>query len=89
MLKFTGKGFIIGIPGRDLTDEEVKRYGRERLINSGLYIDPVIVPKVSRWAYSEAAKETIPTDEIVPSYRTRKKKLEKISEEADNSAEVN
>ena len=28
MLKYIGKGSLPGIPARDLTDEEVKRYGR-------------------------------------------------------------
>lgn len=74
MLKYTGQGFIVGIPGRDLTDAEVKKYGREWLIRSGLYKDPEIVPP----------------NEIAPSYKTRKKKLENNFEEADKtSAEVN
>ena len=38
MLKYTGKGFLIGVPSRDLTDEEVDKYGGEAaLIASGLY----------------------------------------------------
>ena len=38
-MKYIGKGFIVGIPARDLTDEEVRQYGRRRLLDSGLYID--------------------------------------------------
>lgn len=38
MLKYTGKGFLIGVPARDLTDKEAERYGRQRLIKSGLYV---------------------------------------------------
>jgi len=37
MLKYRGKRAIIGVPARDLTDEEVERYGRARLLASGLY----------------------------------------------------
>ena len=38
MLKYTGDGFLPDIPARDLTDEEVAKYGGEKfLIASGLY----------------------------------------------------
>jgi hypothetical protein len=37
MYKYNGKGFIAGIPARDLTDEEVKQYGEKRVLASGLY----------------------------------------------------
>ena len=38
MLKYIGKGFIPDIPTRDLTDEEVRKYGGEAdLLKSGLY----------------------------------------------------
>jgi len=39
MLKFTGKGrgLLPGVPARDLTDDEVKQYGKDRLLKSGLY----------------------------------------------------
>ena len=41
MLKFIGNGFIPGIPARDLTDEEVKKYGGEKLlISKGLWEKP-------------------------------------------------
>jgi hypothetical protein len=41
MLIYKGGGFIVKIPARDLTDEEVKEYGGEKaLINSGLYEKP-------------------------------------------------
>ncbi len=38
-LKFVGKAGsgIPGIPGRDLSNEEVDRYGEEELLKSGLY----------------------------------------------------
>lgn len=37
MLKYKGGGFVPGVPARDLTDEEVKRYGEKRLLDTGLY----------------------------------------------------
>jgi hypothetical protein len=39
MMKFTGDGkrIIPGIPPRDLTDDEVKKYGADLLLKSGLY----------------------------------------------------
>jgi len=38
MLIYNGKGFLVGIPARDLTDEEVKQFGGEKkLLKSGLY----------------------------------------------------
>jgi len=38
MYKFTGNGWIHGVPARDLTDEEAKFYGIKQLLESGLYI---------------------------------------------------
>ena len=32
-----GSGFYIGIPARDLSDDEVEHYGREFLLSLGLY----------------------------------------------------
>jgi len=40
MLIYKGGGFIAGIPARNLTDEEVKKYNEKELINSGLYEEP-------------------------------------------------
>jgi len=39
MLKYRGQGdFRAGIPARDLTDEEVEKFGGERfLLSTGLY----------------------------------------------------
>lgn len=47
MLKYIGKGsFIIGVPARDLTSEEVKKYGgRDFLISTGLYQESVKTTK--------------------------------------------
>ena len=38
-MKYIGNGFIVGVPARDLTDEEVMQYGRRRLLDSGLYTE--------------------------------------------------
>jgi len=38
MLRYVGDGFIPGIPARDLTDDEVKKYGGEKLLlSTGLF----------------------------------------------------
>jgi len=38
MLKWNGKGFLYGIPARDLSDEEVEKYGGlVYLVGTGLY----------------------------------------------------
>ncbi len=39
MLKYIGDGWLDGVPARDLSDEEVKQFGKKRLIESGLYIE--------------------------------------------------
>ena len=39
MLKFVGSGFIDGVPMRDLSEDEVKKFDKEELIKSGLYIE--------------------------------------------------
>jgi len=36
-MKYIGKGFIVGVPARDLTEEEVKIHGKGKLLSSGLY----------------------------------------------------
>lgn len=41
MLKYIGTGFIPTIPARDLTNEEVEKYGgEEELLATGLYAKP-------------------------------------------------
>jgi hypothetical protein len=41
MLKYIGKGFIVGIPARDLTKDEVKKYGGVKfLLETGLFEKP-------------------------------------------------
>ena len=38
MLKYIGGGFILGIPARDLSKAEIKKYGgAEYLVGTGLY----------------------------------------------------
>jgi len=37
-VKYVGKGaWMIGVPARDLSAEEVKKFGEERLLKSNLY----------------------------------------------------
>jgi hypothetical protein len=38
-MKYIGKGFIPGIPARDLTNSEVKYFGKDRLLASKLYVE--------------------------------------------------
>ena len=37
MWKYNGNGFIVGIPARDLSDEEAKKIGIDRVKKCGLY----------------------------------------------------
>jgi len=37
MIRYIGKGFIIGIPQRDLTDQEAEYYGKRKILKSGIY----------------------------------------------------
>ena len=39
MLKYQRKGFLPGVPARDLLDEEIRQWGKKRLIDSGLYVE--------------------------------------------------
>ena len=36
---YIGGGFLPGIPARDLSADEVRRFGLEKLLKSGIYID--------------------------------------------------
>lgn len=37
-MKYVGKGsFLVGVPARDLSAGEVKKFGEERLLKSNLY----------------------------------------------------
>ena len=38
-LRYLGGGFLPGVPSRDLSSDEVKRFGYNKLMNSGLYAD--------------------------------------------------
>jgi hypothetical protein len=44
-MRYTGHGYIVGVPARDLTDAEVKKFGRERLLATGIYIEKRTVKK--------------------------------------------
>jgi hypothetical protein len=39
MLIYIGIDFLPGVPARDLSDEEVKQFGKVALLASGLYIE--------------------------------------------------
>ena len=57
MWRYIGKGaFILGIPARDLTDEEAQQIGISRLRNSGLYkkiAEPKAAKRSKEWQVSE------------------------------------
>ena len=39
-MKYIGDGnFLPDIPARDLTEDEVKKFGKKRLLDSGLYVE--------------------------------------------------
>ena len=38
-MRYIGNGFITGIPARNLTGLEVRKFGKERLLLSGLYAE--------------------------------------------------
>ncbi len=38
-LIYQGGGQIIGVPARNLSDEEAAEYGRDKLLDSGLYVE--------------------------------------------------
>lgn len=42
-MKYKGGGFIVGVPARNLTTSEVKLYGKDRLLSSGLYVETLLV----------------------------------------------
>lgn len=46
-LKYLGGGFLVGVPSRDLTEEEARIYGESWLIASGLY-KKIRKPKVKK-----------------------------------------
>lgn len=38
-LRYVGVGHIVGVPARDLSEEEAEEHGREALVASGLYVE--------------------------------------------------
>ena len=36
-LIYNGQGFLVGVPSKNLTKAEVKKYGKDWLLASGLY----------------------------------------------------
>lgn len=62
MLKYVGRkrGWLRGVPARDLSDDEAEYYGRQRLIDTGLYAEP---PDPDYDAIAEAEELADGTDE--------------------------
>jgi hypothetical protein len=56
-----GNGFYVGVPARNLSAEEVKRYGREFLLSLGIYAD-IDPPKPKK--AEEPEPEPIEADDI-------------------------
>ena len=54
MLKYVGGGFLRGVPARDLSDDEAVKYGKVRLIKSGLYSE---IQKAIKPPKKKAVKE--------------------------------
>jgi len=54
-LKYVGNGFLHGIPARDLSTEEVEKYGgKKKLIATNLYAEyPKVEPKKGTAAKSK------------------------------------
>ncbi len=44
-LIYVGGGFVAGVPARDLNEDEVKKYGREFLLRTELYVLPPVKEK--------------------------------------------
>jgi len=59
-LRYKGGGFVPLIPARDLSPEEVKQFGLERLLATGLYQD-LHPPRPKR-----EKKEPEPVEELAP-----------------------
>ena len=46
-MKYLRNGFMAGVPARDLSEDEVKKYGKKRLLESGLY-EEVRKPRIKK-----------------------------------------
>jgi len=64
MLKYVGKSFIIGIPARDLTDDEVELYGKSTLIGTGLYEEVLTAEKPRKSKLKETEKQAEESAEV-------------------------
>ena len=64
MLKYVGKGFLRGVPARDLQEDEVARYGFAYLVRSGLYVpmkqEPVKEPDKTEHKPARKRKTKLP-----------------------------
>lgn len=52
-MRYVGKGFIVGVPARNLTADEVRKYGKDRLLASGLYIEKRTVKRTVKEVTNE------------------------------------
>ncbi len=57
-------GFLPDIPARDLTDEEVKRYGEGVLLTSGLYVQQANKNTGKHGTVSQATPENDGNDSV-------------------------
>lgn len=57
MLKYIGNGFLDDVPARDLSDEEVIKFGEKVLLDSGLYKKASIEKEVKH-GYQSTAKNS-------------------------------
>ena len=58
-MKYIGKGFIPGIPARNLTLAEVKRFGKEYLLSTGLYVEKLSVKEKVKEAINGERDQSI------------------------------
>jgi len=61
-MKWNGNGFYVGVPARDLSAEEVERYGKAFLLALGLY-EEVEQPKPKRVYKPAPAEDQTSEDE--------------------------
>jgi hypothetical protein len=64
-LRYTGGGrFLVGVPARDLSAAEVKKYGGEEfLLSIGIYEKVAPKKAKSRKVTDNSKTETVPTEE--------------------------
>jgi len=66
-LRWLKQAFFVGVPARNLTAEEADKYGRDWLVNSGLYA-PVEIQHDEPEAHEEEQWETMELESSEKSY---------------------